>query len=135
MFASFCAAASGIYLINDLLDLAADRRHPRKRHRPFASGKLPLLLGGVLAVALVAAGFALALSIEAASLLAVYAVISLAYSLALKTYPLLDVFILAALYTLRIIAGGVALGSLRHAVAAGFLGLHVLGPCTDQAYG
>jgi 4-hydroxybenzoate polyprenyltransferase/phosphoserine phosphatase len=127
MFASFCAAASGIYLINDLLDLAADRRHPRKRHRPFASGKLPLLLGGVLAVALVAAGFALALSIEAASLLAVYAAISLAYSLALKTYPLLDVFILAALYTLRIIAGGVASGHFVTLWLLAFSGFTFLG--------
>jgi 4-hydroxybenzoate polyprenyltransferase len=112
MFASFCATASGIYLINDLLDLGTDRRHPRKKHRPFASGALPLLTGGVLAVALVAVGFVLALFVGAAPLLVTYAGVSLAYSLWLKTYPLLDVFILAALYTVRIVAGGVASGHL-----------------------
>jgi 4-hydroxybenzoate polyprenyltransferase/phosphoserine phosphatase len=110
LFASFCAAASGIYLINDLLDLASDRRHPRKRNRPFASGTLPLLPGGFLAVGLLATGLALSLLVGAASLLLTYAGISLSYSLALKTYPLIDVFILAALYTLRIVAGGVASG-------------------------
>lgn len=112
MFAAFCATASGIYLINDLLDLATDRRHPRKKNWPFASGMLPLAPGAVLAVALVAVGFLLALSVGAAPLLATYAGISLIYSLALKTYPLLDVFILAALYTVRIVAGGVASGHL-----------------------
>ena len=110
MFAAFCAAASGIYLINDLLDLAADRRHPRKRHRPFANGTLSLPLGAGLAVALVGIGLALALSVEAAFFLATYAGLSLAYSLALKKYPLLDVFTLSTLYTLRIVAGGVASG-------------------------
>lgn len=112
MFASFCATASAIYLINDLLDLATDRRHPRKKHRPFASGTLPLPIGGVLAVALGIIGFVLALSVGAAPLLVTYAGISLTYSLWLKKYPLLDVFILAALYTVRIVAGGVASGHL-----------------------
>lgn len=112
MFASFCATASAIYLINDLLDLATDRRHPRKKHRPFASGTLPLPVGGVLAVALGVIGFVLALSVGAAHLLVAYAGISLTYSLWLKKYPLLDVFILAALYTVRIVAGGVASGHL-----------------------
>lgn len=112
MFASFCATASGIYLINDLLDLTADRRHPHKKNRPFASGALSLSFGAVLAVTLLAIGITLAISAEAASLLLIYAGISLAYSVSLKGYPLLDVFILASLYTLRIIAGGVASGHL-----------------------
>jgi 4-hydroxybenzoate polyprenyltransferase/phosphoserine phosphatase len=110
MLVSFCAAASGVYLINDLSDLAADRRHPRKRNRPFASGALSLSLGGVLALALLAIGFALAVPVGAGTLLLAYVGISLAYSLVLKAYPLLDVFTLAALYTLRIVAGGVASG-------------------------
>jgi 4-hydroxybenzoate polyprenyltransferase len=108
MFAAFCAVASAIYLTNDLLDLAADRRHPRKRHRPFASGTLPVFPGLGLALVLMATGTALAASVGAASLLAVYAALSLAYSLVLKRYPLVDVFSLAGLYTLRIVAGGVA---------------------------
>ena len=108
MFASFCATASGIYLLNDLLDLPADRRHPRKRHRPFASGELPLTFGAVLAAALVAVGFVLALQVGGGYLIAAYALLSLAYSLRLKQFPLLDIFILAGLYTLRVVAGGVA---------------------------
>jgi 4-hydroxybenzoate polyprenyltransferase/phosphoserine phosphatase len=110
MFASFCATASGIYLINDLTDLAADRRHPRKRLRPFASGALSLPLGATIAAALMTAGFILAFMAGAVYLLIAYAAISLAYSFAFKKFPLLDVFILASLYTLRIIAGGVASG-------------------------
>ena len=108
MFASLCATASGIYLVNDVTDLAADQLHPRKRLRPFASGALPLPIGAALAAALVTTGFVLALAVGALPLLLAYAVISLAYSLAFKQFPLVDVFILASLYTLRIIAGGVA---------------------------
>src|SRR5262249_58744456 len=73
-----------------------------------ASGALPLSFGAGLAGALIATGMALALVVGAAHVLTAYAAASLAYSLALKRYPLLDVFILAALYTLRIVAGGVA---------------------------
>jgi 4-hydroxybenzoate polyprenyltransferase/phosphoserine phosphatase len=112
MFASFCAAASAVYLLNDLIDLGADRRHPRKRYRPFASGALSLQFGVSLAIALMGLGIALALSVGAAPLLIAYMAISLGYSLALKQYPLLDAFTLAALYSLRIVAGGVASGHL-----------------------
>ena len=110
LFASFCATASAIYLINDLLDIEADRAHPRKRSRPIASGALPPALAGALAVMLLAAGFALALPTGAAAALAVYVVVSVSYSAVLKTYPLLDVFLLATLYTIRIVAGGIASG-------------------------
>jgi 4-hydroxybenzoate polyprenyltransferase/phosphoserine phosphatase len=108
VFASFCMTASGIYLVNDLTDLAADRRHLRKRYRPFASGALPLSFGAGLAAALIATGIASGLLCGAALLIIAYAVVSLSYSLALKQYPLLDVFVLAALYTVRIVAGGIA---------------------------
>jgi 4-hydroxybenzoate polyprenyltransferase len=112
MFAAFCATASGIYLINDLSDLDADRRHPRKRNRPFASGALSLPIGVFLALFLLLIGYVLAESAGAVIQLGWYAAISLAYSLALKRYPLVDVFVLAALYTIRIVAGGVASGHL-----------------------
>ena len=108
MFASFCMTASGIYLVNDLMDLATDRRHPRKRFRPFASGALPLKFGAILAGALLGIGLVLALRVGALHVILAYAVISIAYSLSLKEFPLLDVFILAAVYVLRVIAGGVA---------------------------
>jgi 4-hydroxybenzoate polyprenyltransferase len=108
LFMSFCATASGVYLVNDLLDLDADRQHPRKRKRPFASGALPLGFGIGLAAVLFFVGFGFAATVSAAPLIFLYAAISITYSLILKYSPLIDVFILAALYTLRILAGGVA---------------------------
>ena len=111
-FVSFCVAASGTYLINDLLDLEADRLHPRKRHRPFASGDLPLqygLFGPLLIVA--ALWIALSVSTGVFLVLLSYIFLSLLYSNKIKKIPLLDVFCLAALYIFRIIAGGVSSGS------------------------
>lgn len=109
MFAAFCAAASGIYVVNDLLDLEADRKHPRKRRRPFASGALSLRFGWI-GPALVVLGLVLAsrVSTPAAGMILLYAAITTAYSTWLKTQPLVDIFTLAALYMLRILGGGVA---------------------------
>jgi len=112
VFAAFCAAASGTYLINDFLDLEADRAHPRKRHRPFACGGLPLqygLFGPSLLVA--ALGITLVVSPGVFLVLLSYIVLSLVYSKHIKIIPLMDVFCLAALYVLRIIAGGISSGS------------------------
>lgn len=110
MFAAFCCAASGIYLINDLTDLAADRQHPRKRRRPFASGDLPAIYGVVAAPILIVAGSLLALrcGVDAAATIGLYALLSLLYSLKLKEKPLVDVFGLAALYSIRLFGGGIA---------------------------
>jgi 4-hydroxybenzoate polyprenyltransferase len=110
MFASFCATASGIYLINDLFDVEADRAHPRKRQRPLASGVLSAKFCSLLAVALLALGSVLAFSVGASTLLLLYVLTSIFYSVLLKKFPLVDIFILAALYTMRVIAGGVASG-------------------------
>ncbi len=110
MFAAFCCAASGIYLFNDLTDLAADRRHPRKRYRPFASGDLPVAYGVVGAPMLIALGAALALRCggAAAAVVGGYVLLSVVYSLKLKEKPLVDVFGLAALYSIRLFGGGIA---------------------------
>ncbi len=110
-FAAFCLCASAAYLCNDLLDLEADRRHPRKRLRPFAAGRLALPAGMLMAGGLLVAAFALAISLSTrfALALAVYAAVTSAYSLLLKRIAILDVVTLAALYTLRIIAGAVAI--------------------------
>lgn len=107
---SFCAAASGAYLLNDLLDLEADRAHPTKRHRPLASGALPLAYGAAASLLLVLAGLALAslLGPAFAAMLLAYIVTAQAYSFVLKGLPVLDVLTLSALYSLRIFAGGVA---------------------------
>jgi 4-hydroxybenzoate polyprenyltransferase len=111
-FLAFSACASGAYLMNDLLDLAADRQHPTKRHRALAAGELPIssalvaipLLWGVA----VAAG--LCISALFLGVLGAYLATTIAYSLVLKRKMLVDVVTLAGLYTLRIIAGAVGVG-------------------------
>ncbi|HVZ32146.1 MAG TPA: UbiA family prenyltransferase [Polyangiaceae bacterium] len=106
---SLCASAG--YVLNDLLDLEADRAHPTKRQRPFASGALPVQFGPALLAMLLAASFALAswqLSTRFCLMLALYLVATVSYSLYFKRRLLLDVLVLAGLYTHRILAGGVA---------------------------
>jgi len=111
-FVAFCLIASSVYVLNDLLDLAADRAHPRKRNRPFASGAVPLSHGTVLAPLLLLAGLAVALTLGEAFVLTVlaYYVATTAYSLYFKRQPLMDICLLAGLYTARIVAGAVATG-------------------------
>ncbi|HEX3487336.1 MAG TPA: UbiA family prenyltransferase [Micropepsaceae bacterium] len=118
-FAAFCATASGIYIFNDLSDLKADRLHARKRRRPFASGTLSLPLGLVLTGVLLSAGAIFAVLSGAMWVVALYAVTSISYSMWLKEFPLVDIFVLAGLYTLRLFAGGEATG---HPVSFWLLG-------------
>ena len=111
-FIAFALVASAVYVLNDLIDLPADRRHPIKRHRPFASGALPLSVGTWMFPGLLAAGLGLA-AIGGPSLLAVmvlYALTTTAYSLKLKGTLGADIVLLALLYTLRIIAGAAVTG-------------------------
>jgi 4-hydroxybenzoate polyprenyltransferase len=110
MFVAFCCTASSIYIVNDLTDLAADRQHQRKRHRPFASGALQIHHGLGIVPFLLLAGGTLAAVTGALWVLVAYALCSISYSLKLKTLPLVDLFMLAALYTLRLAGGGVATG-------------------------
>ena len=106
-FAAFCLCASGGYILNDLLDLEADRHHPAKRSRPFADGSLPIPMGLAAFPLLLAAGLLLAwrLSPSFAAVLAGYLVLTTSYSWHFKQVALLDVFCLAALYTSRLIGG------------------------------
>lgn len=138
MFVSWCLVASGIYVSNDLLDLEADRRHPTKRSRPFASGDVPLLYGVMLAPVLVAAGLAMALVVSPPAALALgsYIVVSTAYSFHLKKRPLIDVFTLAFLFTIRVVGGGLASGYpvtmwLLAYTTFLFLGLAFLKRCSE----
>lgn len=110
-FIAFGLCASGVYLLNDLLDLAPDRQHARKRKRPFAAGDLPLIHGLLAAPLLTLVGFGLALwtSPAFALVLVGYYVMTLAYSFVLKRMVMIDVVMLAALYTVRIIGGAVAI--------------------------
>ena len=111
-FLAFGLVAGSVYLLNDLLDLAADRAHPRKRHRPLASGALSIRRGMALIPALVAAGLVLALLVDLrfALVLAGYYLLTIAYSIWLKRRQLIDIFVLATLYTLRVLGGAAATG-------------------------
>lgn len=111
-FAAFCLCASAVYLLNDVLDLDADRHHPTKRDRPFARGTLPLQVGlfGGPVLLLAALGVGLVLSLDFAAVLLGYFIMATAYSMRLKQIALLDVFCLAGLYTIRLVAGHVATG-------------------------
>ena len=111
-FVAFCLCASAVYLLNDVLDLDADRHHPTKRNRPFARGTLPLQMGlfGGPVLLLAALGVGLLLSPKVAAVLLSYFILATAYSLRLKQIALLDVFCLAGLYTIRLVAGHIATG-------------------------
>lgn len=109
-FVSFSLCASAVYITNDLFDLESDRRHPRKRNRPFASAKLPIIQGVAVAPLLifVSIGLGLLVGTEFLIVLLVYLLLTVSYSLFLKCIVLVDCLALATLYTVRIIAGGVA---------------------------
>jgi len=109
-FLAFSLCASSVYVLNDLVDLSADRAHPRKRDRPFASGQLPLI-HGVLMVPLLLGGallIAWMLPVAFVYVLGLYFALTLAYSIKLKLVVLVDVLTLAGLYTMRVIAGSAA---------------------------
>jgi 4-hydroxybenzoate polyprenyltransferase len=111
-FVAFDLCASSVYVANDLFDLAADRQHARKRHRPFAAGILSARSGLLVAVLLLIAATLIAVTVGTrfVGVLAGYYGLTWAYSLHMKRIPLLDVMVLATLYTLRIIAGSAATG-------------------------
>jgi 4-hydroxybenzoate polyprenyltransferase len=136
-FLSFGLCASATYIINDLLDLEADRRHPRKRRRPFAAGDLSALAGVGMVAMLFLAAVALAVAVPRIvdampgdytlprpfsflGWLGFYTAATLTYSLYLKRKLLLDVFVLSGLYTVRILAGSAATGVPVSAWLAGF---------------
>ncbi|MGF1447564.1 MAG: UbiA family prenyltransferase [Pikeienuella sp.] len=121
---AFSLAASAVYLLNDLLDLAADRAHPRKRDRPFAAGSADLLWGAALggALALLAAVLAAMLPAGFALTLAIYGAMTVAYSMYLKRRLMIDIVTLAGLYTLRVLAGGMATGVVLSPWLFGFSG-------------
>jgi len=110
-FLAFGLCASSVYLVNDLLDLQSDRNHPRKRQRPFATGELSLFWGLGLAPFLLCLSFLVSLLLPFSFLgtLAIYYVLNLSYSFYLKKIVLLDVIVLAGLYTLRVMAGSAAI--------------------------
>jgi 4-hydroxybenzoate polyprenyltransferase/phosphoserine phosphatase len=106
----FSLAASGVYLMNDLFDLPADRRHPHKKSRALASGRVPLLHGLLLVPALWLTAMLLAWPLSPAFLGMVvgYIVLMVVYTMQLKHYPVVDTGVLAVGYTLRVYAGALA---------------------------
>ncbi|SFC02776.1 4-hydroxybenzoate polyprenyltransferase [Nocardioides terrae] len=109
---AFCLVASSVYVLNDLADVVHDRHHPRKRLRPFASGRVGLLTGWMLWPALAVVGFGLSVAFLPAlfvAALAAYLVLTTAYTFRLKRQPVLDVVVLGLLYTSRIVAGAAAI--------------------------
>jgi len=111
-FVAFSLVASSVYVLNDLLDLAADRAHPRKKDRPFASGSIPIAHGTWMAAGLLFMGAVLAAVLGGDFLLVMlgYYLLTTAYSFYLKRRIVIDICVLAGLYTTRIVAGGVATG-------------------------
>jgi 4-hydroxybenzoate polyprenyltransferase/phosphoserine phosphatase len=110
-FGCFSLCASAIYLVNDIIDIPSDRRHPRKRRRPFAAGELGIPGGLAAAAVLLVAATALAaaaVSWSVAAVLLAYVAATSSYSLFLKRKPVSDVFTLTGLYLVRIVAGGMA---------------------------
>jgi 4-hydroxybenzoate polyprenyltransferase/phosphoserine phosphatase len=114
-FFCFSLVASSGYVINDLLDLAADRVHTTKKNRPFASGSVPISYGLPIFLGLI--GFSAAISLifintAFTTMLLFYLIITLSYSFYLKRKMIVDILVLAGLYTHRIIAGGVAISTI-----------------------
>lgn len=109
-FMAFNFVASSVYLVNDLLDLSADRLHPRKRKRPFASGRAKLEHGLPATLLLLTAGGVMSalLGWEFVAVMLVYYIATTAYSLVLKRFTVIDICMLAGLYTIRVVAGGAA---------------------------
>ena len=111
VFIGFCMAASSIYLINDLHDFEADRRHPKKRNRPIAAGLLPKRVARVAAILLVVVALLAGLWISKLFLIVIiiYLIVQLLYTYSFKNIVILDIFCIATGFFLRVIAGAVAI--------------------------
>jgi 4-hydroxybenzoate polyprenyltransferase len=106
-FILFCLASSAVYILNDIIDVEADRNHPKKRNRPIASGKLPIPVAMIAAIILLVVAYTLAyiLSKGFFLIILVYLIVNLAYSTWLKHIPLIDVIVLASFYVMRVASG------------------------------
>lgn len=111
-FAAFSAAASAFYLINDVRDLEADRRHPVKQHRPIAAGLVPVPLALSVAAGLLIVGLVGSYLVAPwlAATIGAYAVLQAGYNLGLKEQPILDIMTIAGGFVLRALGGAAAAG-------------------------
>ena len=106
-FVLFCMVSSSVYIFNDLADVEADRQHPEKKDRPIAAGKLPINIAWAAGIGLVvlSLGLATLLTPGFEAVLVIYLLLNLAYSKWLKHIPIIDVFVIAAGFVLRVHAG------------------------------
>lgn len=111
-FLAFCAMASSVYVLNDIIDVEADRLHPKKRNRPIASRAISISMAWGLFAGLALLSLALGFTVgyQVPALLSAYLVLNVAYSLRLKHVVILDVFVISAGFMLRILAGTLGLG-------------------------
>jgi decaprenyl-phosphate phosphoribosyltransferase len=111
-FVAFCLASSSVYLVNDCADVAADRQHPRKRHRPVAAGEIsvPAALAVAVALAVLALAASFATRWELGVLVAAYLAAQVLYSCWLKHEPVLDLTMVTGGFLMRAVAGGLAAG-------------------------
>lgn len=137
LFAGYCLVSSGVYVLNDIMDREADRAHPEKRERPVARGDVGVRLALAWSTLLLVAGLACAaaVSTEAAGIVAAYIVLNMGYSAGLKHVAILDVFLIAAGFMLRIAAGtlGVGIEPSRWLLGCGLMLTLFLGFCKRRA--
>jgi 4-hydroxybenzoate polyprenyltransferase len=123
--AAFCLMSSAVYAMNDCFDRDRDREHPDKRNRPIASGAISLRAAAVFGLLLAGGALALGACVSklVAAILAAYALINVGYSMGLKRIPVVDVFIIAAGFMLRLLAGtlGIGIEPSRWLLFCGFL--------------
>ena len=121
-FLTFSCAASAIYIVNDLVDLEADRKHPSKKRRPLAAGTVPILQAIFVAPVMIAIALGGALIINPlfAAVLLGYLVLTTAYTFTLKRKMIIDIVVLASLYTIRVIGGAAAISVLMSEWLLGF---------------
>jgi 4-hydroxybenzoate polyprenyltransferase len=123
--ASYCLAASGVYIVNDLIDRPHDLNHPRKKQRPLSANKVSVTAAVVVLIILWLAAFAIGFTVSRAvvTILLIYVVVNIAYSLHLKHVVILDVFIIASGFMLRILAGtiGVAIAPSQWLLLCGLM--------------
>jgi len=135
LFAAFCLASSAVYILNDIADRDADRLHPHKRERPLARGEIGVGAPIALCIALALAGLALAAAVSLAALLiaAAYLVLNIGYSAGLKHVAILDVFMIAGGFMLRILAGtaGIGIPPSNWLLLCGLMLTLFLGICTS----
>src|SRR5436190_856885 len=137
LFVAFCLASSAVYILNDIADRDADRVHPYKRERPLARGEIGLGVPIALCIALALVGVALAAAVSLPALLiaAAYIVLNIGYSAGLKRVAILDVFMIAGGFMLRILAGtaGIAIPPSNWLLLCGLMLTLFLGFCKRRA--